>query len=95
MRNTPVPQAHRTEHGFSGQGILAHGRNHYQGGSRRHVDLDRAGAGARGELVECRGGGGVSWVEGRVTNVGGVAADPVIIGEAQPLNGQGRGVRKM
>ena len=49
--------------GFSGQGILAHGRNHYQGGSRRHVDLDRAGAGARGELVECRGGGGVSCLE--------------------------------
>ena len=28
------------------------------------MDLDRAGAGARGELVECRGGGGVPTADG-------------------------------
>ena len=34
-------------HGFSGKGILAHGRNGYQGGSCTQVDSDRAGVDAR------------------------------------------------
>ena len=53
--------------------------------------MQTSGADRAGADVEYRVVGGVSWVEGRVTNVGGVAEDPVIIGEAQPLNGQGPG----
>ena len=45
------------------------------------MDLDRAGAGARGELVECRVVGGVSCVE---TMVGGTSMVNVSI----PMMGQ-------
>ena len=75
----------RAEHRFRWARRAAHTRRGY---SCYIYGTQTRGADRAGADVEDRVVGGVSWVEGRVTNVGGVAADPVISGDAQRLNRQ-------
>ena len=66
---------------------------HTRRGYRCYIyGMQTRGADRAGADVEYRVGGGVSCVEVRVTNVGGVAwGHPVRSGDAQRLNGQGPG----
>ena len=78
--------------GFVGQGVLPTLRPaHTRRGYRCYIyGMQTRGADRAGADVEYRGVGGVSCVEVRVTNGGGVAwGHPVRSGDAQHLNGQG------